>query len=529
MNTPLRLTGVSVAATQHLDASAPARDTPVPARDAIDSWLSLLTSLLEIEQGERIAIRDELESHLRERVRDLTLAGAAEADATRTAIAELGDAAAFARRYQQAIGPSKRRLIMNVAALSLAGAAVLFSGLAVLNARPIAAPCPPGEGAPTPPLDGQWVRVNGSDKEVSWAVQRHATLDHGTGALPGMTELWVAAGAALAVPTSTFEPPADDAAQRLAELQLTLNGKNSWRDFFDFVGKSLNLRPVVDWDRFNKAQLQGDQQIPSVGPEATAADILARAAEDNHDPVAFRIRDDRIFFAPESAFDQQEQALVVYDLSPLVMRRMAMDPTVKSAETAEELTALIAQLVYPDFWVSNGGDRARVSRFDSKLFIQAPKRFHAKINWVMQQVLGGGERHGVRVPMPADAAPTPPVTETAAGGPPSGGLPLGAAPSATPGIAGGGMPGNPGTVFVDGTSRPGVFMLTPGLSLARVVTAAGGSSDPNATVVISRTENGKARTVHETSMESLLSGKGEDPTVQPGDRIIVRTTTNAAR
>ena len=64
-------------------------------------------------------------------VRDQMLAGVSECDAVRTAVAELGDAAALARRFREAGKTPLRRTAMNLAVLGVAGAAMVTSLVAV--------------------------------------------------------------------------------------------------------------------------------------------------------------------------------------------------------------------------------------------------------------------------------------------------------------------------------------------------------------------------------------------------------------
>ena len=49
---------------------------PLPSsRDAIDSWLDVLVSMLNLPGSQRDQVRDELEDHLRSRVDDLLIMG----------------------------------------------------------------------------------------------------------------------------------------------------------------------------------------------------------------------------------------------------------------------------------------------------------------------------------------------------------------------------------------------------------------------------------------------------------------------
>lgn len=101
------------------------------AGDPIASWLGVLERFLRLPPAEAREIRDELDSHLRERVRDLMIEGRAEADAVGRAIAELGEAADLARRFRGARRARKRRFLMNVSMLALAGGAMALSLVAV--------------------------------------------------------------------------------------------------------------------------------------------------------------------------------------------------------------------------------------------------------------------------------------------------------------------------------------------------------------------------------------------------------------
>lgn len=122
---------------------------PHPAklgRDAASAWLDRVTAMLRVPASEREAIRAELNEHLRERIRDLMLAGASEQAATSQAISELGDAASLARRYQEAIEPSSRRSLMHVGIATAATAALVVSGAALFQSGSTPTPPPANSG-----------------------------------------------------------------------------------------------------------------------------------------------------------------------------------------------------------------------------------------------------------------------------------------------------------------------------------------------------------------------------------------------
>jgi len=108
---------------------------PDRAPTSIDAWLTILERLLRLPETQRRAIRDELEVHLRERVRDLMLAGAGEAESLRVAFGEIGDAAEFARQLERSNRWGTRRLLMNLSLFGLSAAAVTAGVLALSPAR----------------------------------------------------------------------------------------------------------------------------------------------------------------------------------------------------------------------------------------------------------------------------------------------------------------------------------------------------------------------------------------------------------
>ncbi|HEX2836714.1 MAG TPA: permease prefix domain 1-containing protein, partial [Phycisphaerales bacterium] len=114
----------------HSEEAQPTPGAGTPG-DPVASWLDVLEKLLGGTAEENRGIRDELASHLRERVRDLTVSGMVEAEAVRTAIGELGDAAELSKRFQQARGTSKRRKVMQIALATAAVIALGAGGLAV--------------------------------------------------------------------------------------------------------------------------------------------------------------------------------------------------------------------------------------------------------------------------------------------------------------------------------------------------------------------------------------------------------------
>ena len=326
MNARLRL---------HRDPPVEKATTPrAGGTDSVSSWLDMLTRMLPARQGAEV--REELESHVRERVRDLVLAGTEEAAATRTAIAELGDAAAVAQRFREAARTPFRRLAMNLAVLGVAGAALITSVVAVRGTGP--------GGAPAPSYQPGVVErvVNGAEPSVP---RIDATTD---------------------------------------SLDVVL----------DKIGQSIKAQTVVRWPALGEAGVSAQQSVTvHTGPGSLSGvfDALnaAISASPDQRPVDFRLNDGVLEVAPPAWFDRRETTLVRYDLSPIEEQGIA----------TEEFIALVVQFVSPEDWKDNGGEMAECRVLGRYAFVKAPARIHAGVRWFLDQFNGRadapeGERHG---------------------------------------------------------------------------------------------------------------------------------------
>lgn len=311
---------------------------PEASRGAIESWLDVLVSLLRLPPPERDAIRDELDEHLRERVRDLMLSGRSEPDAVSAAIAELGDAAALARRYHHASHAPRRRFMMHSAIFGLAGAAMVTSLVA---------------------------------------------LRGGTGAQNASV--------------SVFQPTA--AAAPAADVRLNCSVDVLWGQLFTDVGQATKTPVFVDWSMLKDLHMPDGsalepgnavvgitfRDVPLPRALALINQAVGAPAEDGIDA---RMQDGVLVISTMAQLDKLEQTLATFDLSALVAaRRQSLDqPNYPPDKVLEEATKVIQSLVHPDLWQDNGGDRAQISSFDSRLFVKAPRRIMPQVEWVIGEM-----------------------------------------------------------------------------------------------------------------------------------------------
>ncbi len=317
---------------------------PSPAEE-MSGWLDGLCAMLRLPEAERGQVRDELAWHLEERVRDLMVTGMQERSATARAIGELGDAGSLARRFHAAHTAPRRRRLMNMLMVGFASAAVLGGAVVMRPGQPL----------------------------VSSAVFTGDTQ-------PGGTAL---------------------------KTKVTLNEMSEgvmWKDFFAAVGSVTGKPVTVQWSSLRG--LIGDriQMNQSLGVELSGTQTLSELLEMLNSELELSVQnriegrenDGRLEFASTEFFDRRETRLVTYDVSALVVERLEDQAQDKDAaqEVAGEIARLVQGLVESENWTDNGGSRASVKVYGTKLFVRAPQRMLGQVEWVLAQAAGAAKGVG---------------------------------------------------------------------------------------------------------------------------------------
>lgn len=323
-----------------------ARISPATDRDTIAAWLDMLVAILDLPDDQRRSVRAELESHLRERVRDLILSGDSEHQAAKTAIAELGDAASLARRYSRTIEPSHRRSLMQVAGLATVGTALVLT-LGAVGGR-LSQPEPKAEANR---VQGAGIAPEGGVIEVQGMPQSGRR----------------------------FSSPADPSLAILSNASITVTGDITWDAYVTELVKTLPIKRVR-WDVLAQSGVQQQDVITLPKGTYTGLQIFEIAME-RCSPLALREIDGGFELSTRDHVDRRECCLVVYDVSDAVA-----DSGGDADGRREEIVSLITSEAYPDGWTANGGDMASIRSVGPKLFINAPARYHAKIEWLLAEL-----------------------------------------------------------------------------------------------------------------------------------------------
>ncbi len=542
-----------------------ARDVePAPVTDPVQGWLRVFLGLLRLPARQAEEIREELDGHLRERIRDLMVGGIDEHEAMRRAVAELGEAADVAARYRALRTDPRRRLIMHGTLFTVAGAALALSIAAFRGGQP---PTDAADrGAETRKILLDALDRGGADSRREIVEDLLARTQGRGGDVPA-TELTRllnlsrqgADQGGAAVYQAQALPP------ELAELKADWVLKNEdVSDAFEFLGKAVKLPVHVRWDLLKDSNLEPGvkltMQAKQAGPEALLRAINELAGAHDGATVDLRVSDGVIEVAPRGYFDKRERELVSYDLSGIVAARMATynEPREK---VVPEVREVIAQFVNPEQWRDNGGELAEMTVVGDRLFVNEPARFHPQIRWILGQLPTGkaeaghsrgtepimNKRYALKHAQAAEVLSAMrhmesissidfsecaveaatnsliingTVSEQAKAGIAIECLDRPVKAESQRSEAGSG----PGVVYLSGmVSRPGAYAMSDdGLTLRRLLIAAGGLPEGAQSVLVCGTEDGQCRVLQEIAAESLRRSAGPDPKLEKGQTVCVR-------
>ncbi len=309
------------------------------ARDPIAAWLDVFVGLLNLPKDQKQTIRDELEDHLRSRVDDLLITGITESEATRQAVAELGETAELARSFRAASRTSHtRRLIMTASLCTILGAGAVLGITAVTGTA--------------------------------------LSANHTANTAVVSTE----SGDTLAVRGKTFGELFADIAAR-ADRPLLVH----W-DRLGNAGIEPDEPIGMDVDPLPAHRLH---QL-----------LSERAAYHHGESLAVIESDDIVEITTRTHQDARTSSLRTYDVRDLVELHSGMDAgdLVLQGESgqwrsaAEGLFETIVMLSEPDAWAIMGGDAARGRLAGASLLIEAPERLHERVVEVLAIMRDDAER-----------------------------------------------------------------------------------------------------------------------------------------
>lgn len=383
----LRLRKSEVAASHDLKVE--------PAPTTIAGWLAMLSKMLPRAQAE--SVRDELEGHLTDRVRDLMVGGMTENEATRRAIEELGEAADMAARYRSLQTEPRRRLVMYGSIFAVCGAALALSITAISGGKIQPEKAQAGsEVAVKALLTDSLLRLQPEERApLIVDLLRRATpetkLDVDADTLRFVRSR-MAAAAAGDTTTYTAQPVPSELAGSKFDADFK---ETSATDVFEFVGTMLKKPVRVYWPQVQEVGIQQDSSITFKAQQA-GIDAVIRAVNDlkttRNSGVDWRLTNGVLEISNMEYFDRREVKLSIYDLSGIIAQRHEAYSEDR-AKVVEEVTMLIREFVYAEGWRDNGGDLAKMTIVGDRMFVEAPERYHAQIKWMLEQ-LPSSKKHG---------------------------------------------------------------------------------------------------------------------------------------
>lgn len=306
----------------------PPRMRPAPAGDPIADWLDRLVRIMRLPPREAREVRDELESHLRERVRDLMLAGHDEPVAIHHAISELGDCALLAQRLRAAHRAHwNRRICMLTSTVALAASVVAITAVTL-------SPAPSAGTMNAAPI------VSAQPTEAS--------------------------------------PPSMETVRRVLATRVDLETDTSFDEFFDMISEIAG-ECIIDAYAIQRAfaiELHEPMGIQARNVTIEKVlDVLARRNE--RTPVTLQPYETGVeitvmeFVPPR----QDRIELFVYEIGPILDAGVSKD----------DISDLLLRFVSPENWAANGGRLADFKIVADRLFVEAPLGDFDRIERVLRE------------------------------------------------------------------------------------------------------------------------------------------------
>lgn len=402
--------------------------------DTIAAWLDGFSRMMVASEAEKRETRAELESHLRDRSRDLMLAGLNADEAARRAIEELGGAAEIAASYRATRVETQRRQAMQVAGIGLAAGAAVVSIAALFQGAVgrASAPAPSASGpvatarerVDPPRFTGQLAEIEVVQPALANPAMADPVMvevelvepselvvdrtyvvefvksDSGGLALREIKPVaaveaqtvgaTAAAGAFGANPVELeqyYEPMETTEIMLNTKITANLAGA-TLAEALEAIAAGSGGKVRVPSDRVQATMEPAMDQVSITREwkDATMWLVLNELNEGLPDSCRVEARDEGQYveLATARVFDARTMGLVAYRVSGVMAKAFAGE--VEEEKKAEKLVQTLTNLVYKDDWIDNGGSIGEMRYAGGMLFVKAPERHQHKVAWILRKL-----------------------------------------------------------------------------------------------------------------------------------------------
>jgi len=119
-------------------------------------------------------------------------------------------------------------------------------------------------------------------------------------------------------------------------------------------------------------------------------DLLEEQVNDGSRYLVWNVGDDVIEFGDRERFDRRTSELVSYDIAPVLLN-MWEEYDIEYEEARSQIGDVLVSMVSPDDWHDMGGGLAHMNFVGGKIFVEAPKRMHKQIAWILSELADGDQ------------------------------------------------------------------------------------------------------------------------------------------
>ena len=159
-----------------------------------------------------------------------------------------------------------------------------------------------------------------------------------------------------------------------------------------FLGKHLDRPIYVHWSDLEEQGLNREEMQISLTTQGLSLkrtmDLVLEQINDYVGEAAWNYNDDLVELGVESEFAQRTIVLVSYEVEN-VLQEISVRHAATYEDVAESVVDMIINFVEPNAWLNNGGNLAQIDIVGSKMFVQAPKKMHRQVAWIIGELKSG--------------------------------------------------------------------------------------------------------------------------------------------
>lgn len=187
---------------------------------------------------------------------------------------------------------------------------------------------------------------------------------------------------------SVFQGGGTPVDEVLPDMNLTVEGEIPLMDAVEFIQAASGTYIAADWPTLEYVGIAQDEMVVFDHQDVPLEFVLG-TIESQLEHIAgvewMAMGAERIELVSQEEADRRDTLLATYVVTE-ILEHIAWRDHTDLGLAKDSLTALILEFVEPDAWQQNGGEMAQMTIVGGKLFIEAPRRMHERVEWILNEL-----------------------------------------------------------------------------------------------------------------------------------------------